>query len=88
MAHYLICYDIANPKRLGRVHKHTVKCAQFVQYSVYYLDGSFNDLQKLMDNIAAEINEKEDDVRAYAIAPLQEAICLGQPLLPDDIYLL
>ena len=88
MAHYLMCYDIADPKRLTRVHRRAVNHAQFVQYSVYYMIGTPDDLQRLMDEIAAIIHPKEYDVRAYAIAPLNEAICLGQPLLPDDIFLL
>jgi CRISPR-associated protein Cas2 len=88
MGHFIVCYDIANPKRLGRVHRRAVSHARFVQYSVYYREGTQNDLQAMLDDIEKEINPKEDDVRAYAVAPLEEAICLGQPWMPDDIRLL
>ena len=88
MSHFIICYDIANPRRLSRVHRRVVNHARFVQCSVYYLEGSRKDLQAMLDEIEQEINPMEDDVRAYAIAPLDEAICLGKPLLPDQIYLL
>ena len=87
MAFFIVCYDIANPKRLGRVHRCTVSRARFVQYSVYYLEGSQQQLEALLASIAHIINPLEDDVRAYAIAPLDDAICLGQPLMPDCIYL-
>lgn len=87
MAHYVVCYDIANPKRLQRIHRRAVAHAQFVQYSIYYLDGSRQQLQNMLDEIADEIDEKEDDVRAYSIHPISEAICLGKPLIPEEIYL-
>lgn len=87
MANYLVCYDIADPRRLQRVHRHAVRHAQFVQYSVYYLQGSEADLQAMLDDIAAEIHPKLDDVRAYAIAPLEEAFTLGRTWIPEGIYL-
>jgi CRISPR-associated protein Cas2 len=87
MSHFIVCYDIANPKRLQRVHRKAVAHAQFLQYSVYYLDGTRQQLQDMLDEIEQEIEPKEDDVRAYTVAPLKEAICLGRPWMPDDIYL-
>jgi len=87
MAHYLICYDIANPRRLGRVHRCAVRHALFVQYSVYYLHGSKQQLAALLDEISAEIDNAEDDVRAYTIAPLQDATLIGRSWLPPEILL-
>lgn len=88
MAHFLVCYDIANPKRLGRVHRRAVSHAQFVQYSVYYLHGTQLQLQAMLDDIQEVINDAEDDVRAYTTSPLKEAIHLGCSWLPDDIVLI
>lgn len=88
MAHYLICYDIANPKRLGRVHRRAVKHALFVQYSVYYLHGDKVKLQAMLDEIQAVIDDAEDDVRAYTVAPLKDALQLGRSWLPDDVLLI
>jgi CRISPR-associated protein Cas2 len=87
MAHYLVCYDIANPKRLGRVHRRTVTQALFVQYSVYYFCGTHDELKILLDQIQEVINNNEDDVRAYNVAPLDKAITFGKAWLPDEIYL-
>lgn len=87
MAHYIICYDIANPKRLARVHRRAVKHAIFIQYSVYYLLGDRVKLQAMLDDLAAVIKNNEDDIRAYTIAPLSEAEQLGKPWLPDDLVL-
>jgi CRISPR-associated protein Cas2 len=88
MAHYLICYDIANPRRLGRVHRRAVRHAMFVQYSVYYLNGSEKELHEMLDEISEEIDPEEDDVRAYPVEPLKNAIQIGQAWLPDEILLL
>lgn len=87
MAHYLICYDIANPKRLGRIHRRAVKHAIFVQYSVYYLQGDKAKLQALLNEIDEELNPTEDDVRAYTISSLTDACLMGRSWLPDDVIL-
>jgi CRISPR-associated protein Cas2 len=87
MAHYLICYDIANPRRLGKVHRRTVARAMFVQYSVYYLSGTHQQLDQLLDNVAAVMNLQEDDVRAYSCVDIRQAACLGVSWLPNDLYL-
>lgn len=87
MAHYLICYDIADPKRLGRVHRCVVKRATFVQLSVYYLRGDRNELYQLLDSVEKLLEEKEDDVRVYMVEALDKAIQLGQSYLPEEVLL-
>ena len=87
MGHYLVCYDIANPKRLAKVHRRAVKYAAFVQYSVYYLQGDEALLQLLLDEIEAQIDPEFDDVRAYKTSPLSQALQLGQQWLPDEIVM-
>lgn len=87
MAHYLICYDIANPKRLGKVHRRIVKHAAFVQYSVYYFNGAKEDLDELLIELEMLIEDKEDDIRAYSVEPLKRAIQVGRSWLPEGILL-
>ena len=60
MAAYLICYDIANPKRLAKVHRCTVKQAAFIQYSVYYFEGSKAELQTVLAELENIINKKQN----------------------------
>jgi CRISPR-associated protein Cas2 len=88
MGHYLICYDIADPKRLGRIHRRAVKHAIFVQYSVYYLRGDQVKLQALLGEIEPLIDSSEDDVRAYSITSLSDACQMGRSWIPDDIQLI
>lgn len=87
MGHYLVCYDIADPKRLGKVHRRAVVHAAFVQYSVYYLRGDQSDLESMLNDIQGVIDDDQDDVRAYSVTPLKEAIQKGVSWLPEDILL-
>lgn len=87
MPHFLVCYDIANPRRLGRVHREVIKYATLVQYSVYYYKGSDAGLAGVLKLVQAKMDESEDDVRAYAIPPLAEGIQLGRSWLPDELIL-
>lgn len=87
MAHYLICYDIADPRRLGRVHRYIVKHTVFIQLSVYYLEGSKKDLAELLKGMTMLIDARYDDVRAYTVKPLKHAVQIGTRWLPEGIDL-
>ncbi|MEX0618075.1 MAG: CRISPR-associated endonuclease Cas2 [Pseudohongiellaceae bacterium] len=87
MAHYLVCYDIADPRRLGRVHRRIIKHAMFIQLSVYYLQGDRQALEALLNDLQDVIDEGYDDVRAYAVRPLSDALQIGCPWLPEGIGL-
>ncbi len=87
MAHYLVCYDVADPKRLRRVHRRMIKHAMFVQLSVYYLQGDKQALAALLSDLQEVINDGYDDVRAYTVPPLTEALQVGCPWLPEGIGL-
>ena len=87
MTHYLVCYDITDPKRLGRVHRRIVKHALFIQLSVYYLHGNQTALEALLDDLQDVINEGYDDVRAYTVRPLSDALQIGIPWIPEGIGL-
>ena len=88
MSHYLVCYDIANPKRLGRVHRRAIRHALFVQYSVYYLEGDREQLQLMLNDLENVIDPGEDDIRAYTVTPLKECFTIGRNWLPEDLVLL
>lgn len=86
MAHYLICYDIADPKRLGKIHRFITKHAVFIQFSVYYLEGGKKELAKLLDDVNLLIDKNCDDVRAYTVRPFDNAVQIGTPWLPEGIH--
>lgn len=85
---HLICYDIADPKRLSRVHRCVSKKAHQVQYSVYHLIADLEEIDELLGELEYIINSKEDDVRVYRIPPLEEAEWLGPAWLPHGITMI
>jgi CRISPR-associated protein Cas2 len=84
---YLIAYDIAHPKRLGRVHRILKKEGLPVQYSVFTIVMKRPRLLRLLDRIAEQIKETEDDVRCYRLPDNTETASLGKQYFPADVRL-
>src|SRR5207248_5573696 len=57
---YLVCYDVADPRRLQRTHKRLIGFGQPVQYSVFVCDLSPTDRVRLEEALTAIVNLKED----------------------------
>ncbi|MDM7997838.1 MAG: CRISPR-associated endonuclease Cas2 [Acidobacteriota bacterium] len=84
---WLVAYDIANPRRLCRVHRFLKGHAIPVQYSVFVFQGSQMELQRVLTGISSHISPDEDDVRAYHLPDRCEVAMLGRQDLPDGIVL-
>ncbi|NLV30983.1 MAG: CRISPR-associated endonuclease Cas2 [Acidobacteria bacterium] len=84
---WLIGYDIANPRRLGRVHRFLKSHAIPVQYSVFVFQGNQLELERIIAGLSELISPKEDDVRAYHVPDRCEVAMLGRQDLPDGIVL-
>jgi len=84
---YLICYDIADPKRLYRVHRILIKQGVPVQYSVFTVLMTRPALLTLLEQLQAVIDEYEDDVRCYRLPSQIEVWKLGQQFFPEDVML-
>ncbi len=83
---HFICYDIACPRRLGRVYRYLRGRAAPVQYSVFVAKLNRREASTLMGGLANRINCREDDIRIY---PLSEKLVLqrlGRGALPEGIY--
>ncbi len=81
----LICYDIANVKRLQRLHRLISRQAVMVQYSVYYAEENSAGIAQLAALIREYIDPDEDDVRIYRLPSSPEIDLLGiqaSPCLP------
>lgn len=65
--HWLIAYDIANARRLQRLHYRLRKRAVFVQESVAVLRASKEELHALLDSLREHIDPRTDDLRAYRV---------------------
>ena len=87
MADYIICYDIANPKRLGRIHRVLKKQALAVQYSVFLFSGTEVQLQRCLAQLQSIMDPRADDIRAYPLPQRGLRLVLGPSVLPDGIVL-
>ena len=85
---YVICYDIANPKRLGRVHRCLKNEGLPLQYSVFNLCLTDRQLKILMEKLETLINPYEDDIRVYPLPQRGECCSLGRQMFPEGIMLM
>lgn len=82
---FLICYDIADKKRLVKVAKSLEKEAIRIQNSVfYYMDGSKDDIKKIVSTLEEIIDSQADDIRIYKVDKdsslhLKSGVNLKQP---------
>ncbi len=65
---WLVVYDIADPRRLRKVHYRMKQEGVAVQKSVFLARGDDHAIKRLMDRIAACMKLSEDDLRAYPIS--------------------
>jgi CRISPR-associated protein Cas2 len=82
---WLVCYDIASPRRLARVRRWLVRHAVPVQYSVFVATGTAAEIDALVAGLARRIHPRQDDVRLYPLERGRPAWQLGVPILADGI---
>jgi CRISPR-associated protein Cas2 len=66
---FLVCYDIADPKRLRRVHEITLDHGARVQLSIYECDLSRMQLASFKAQLAEVIHHTEDQVLFVHLGP-------------------
>lgn len=82
---FLICYDIADSKRLTKIAKNLEKVSIRIQKSIfYYMEATAKDIEQIVSIIEEIINKDEDDVRVYKVDKnlsinLKRGINLKQP---------
>lgn len=85
MAEYIICYDICDPRRLGRIHRALRRQAVALQYSVFLFSGTRRQLQRCLDELETLMDKRHDDIRAYPLPQRGLRLRLGKALLPEGI---
>lgn len=84
--HFLVCYDIASPRRLRKVHKIVRDFGQALQYSVFACILSATEQALLTAKLLQAINQDEDQVLFVRLGPanrgraVPNASTLGLPL--------
>ena len=84
---WLIAYDIADPRRLSRIHRTLSKEALAVQYSLYLYHGDSKQVRALLNELGKHMKNSEDDLRAYPIPIKAEIHTLGEHGFLDRIIL-
>ncbi len=87
LRNWLLAYDIADPRRLRRVHACVKKYAIPVQLSVFVLRCNERTLENILAELEEHIDIKEDDVRAYHVPHHCEIFGLGRKPLPRGVLL-
>ncbi|QKK01672.1 MAG: CRISPR-associated endonuclease Cas2 [Pseudomonadota bacterium] len=82
---WLVSYDIADPRRLGRVARFMEKHGVRIQYSVFVVHEKTAFINDLCDRLAEIMNHREDDVRIYPIAATGKSVMMGSTSVPPDL---
>lgn len=75
---WIVAYDIADPRRLGRVHRYMVKRAIPIQKSIFQATMSSAQMLKLKQGLARLIDAGADDIRMYPLPAHPEIVRLGR----------
>ena len=87
-SNYLVCYDIADPARLGKVFRLVKGIGIHLQYSVFLCSLTWPQLQDIKEDIKELINQQEDDIRIYPLPSNGKVSVLGQGArIPDGVDL-
>ncbi len=86
---YLVCYDIANDKRLHRVFKTCKNFGDHLQFSVFECDLNSTELTQMQSELGQIILNTEDQVLFIALGPSESRgdrviMALGIPYVKLD----
>jgi len=86
---YIICYDIADDKRLRKVFKTMKAYGDHLQYSVFECQLSPSDLIQCRQRLSEIINHAHDQILFINLGPSEgrgerTIAALGQPYNPID----
>ncbi|WP_456488748.1 CRISPR-associated endonuclease Cas2 [Caminibacter pacificus] len=83
---FLIAYDIKDVKRLRRVAKLLEKNGVRIEYSVFYMEATKEEMSEFAINLSFLIEPEADDVRIYIIE--DEGLALGNAQVIEEIFIL
>jgi CRISPR-associated protein Cas2 len=74
----LICYDIADPRRLRRAFRELRDAALPVQKSVFVAALTEAELERLLERLAESIDVEEDCLQVFRLRTLHSSHGLGR----------
>lgn len=84
---HLVTYDIADRRRLTRVHRHLRACGYCLQESVFLWHGDRRELERLQADLINMARESEDDLRCFPLARGHDIHWWGRPPLPRGVII-
>ena len=84
---WLVAYDIREPRRLRRVHRHLRKLGMAAQYSAFTVEADDSAIADHLAAIELLIDGRVDDVRAYHLPARCPVWRLGRQEWPEGLYL-
>jgi CRISPR-associated protein Cas2 len=84
---WLVCYDIAEPRRLARVWRAVREFGVPLQYSVFWARLDDIGLGGALAAIATRIDPRRDDVRFYPLPENVQITGLGRDVVPLGVDL-
>lgn len=84
---WLVAYDIADEKRLVRLHRYIKKRAVPVQYSVFLMRATHPAMERIVSEMEQLIEITKDDVRVYLLPSRIDVETRGRQPLPDEVHL-
>ncbi len=85
---WLVCYDITDPRRLGRIHGFMKRYAMPVQYSVFLGWFPGQRLAHIIDGLVARMEVRRDDIRCYRLPAEAVLGLIGRDWMPAGATLL
>lgn len=87
MPDFLFCYDVSDPRRLGRVHRYLRRHALALQKSVFLFSGSTQQRDGIWAGLLERVDPVADDVRCYCFSARGLRVNLGLPMLAEGLWL-
>lgn len=81
----LVCYDIRDKRRLGRIHRCMTRWGLPLQYSVFYCQLTSKGRRQLEQQLRELMDERQDDIRIYGIKSYEDIQFAGRQPLPTGI---
>ena len=82
---WLICYDVADPRRLQAVYNALRRHAAPFQHSVFRATATRREVVRWMNALAEIVDPRQDDVRAYPLLTTSAPLVYGRDLLAEGV---
>lgn len=86
MFDFLVIYDIKDTKRVGKIGRYLSKIGVRIEFSMFLVSCSKDEMVDFAMEINEIIDSEEDDVRIYIVEDAGIALGIGEKL--DEIFVI